>query len=207
MGQLPLAAGEKWYLRHLLQHVPAYSHDELKTFDGQEYDSFQEAAVARGLVVENKTEAMAVYTEVMHFQTPPELRATYVQLTIQGFATLDIFNDEELRKHMTADYEKASRGALHIARNKLLIYLSQQFAMEGKDLEDFGFPPPEHTNTELERARLKYNAESRGEVREKTGGHEVCVWSAPVVCRNRGSEAECGCGGLLMERVWQGPSG
>jgi hypothetical protein len=50
MGKVPLSSGEKWYLRYLLIHHAAYSHDDLKHVDGKNHQTFQAAAVAKGLV-------------------------------------------------------------------------------------------------------------------------------------------------------------
>lgn len=46
-------AGELYYLRLLLKHLPCCEFAHLKVHNGTTYDSFKEAAVASGLVVDD----------------------------------------------------------------------------------------------------------------------------------------------------------
>ena len=69
------------------------------------FATFQEACVARGLCTDI-TEAVIAFSESVIFCSPAQLRGFFVLLTIQGFPTLHIFNVDELRDAMTADYRQ-----------------------------------------------------------------------------------------------------
>jgi len=78
--------------------------DEIVT---ETFATFQQACVARGLCTDI-TEAVIAFSESVIFCSPAQLRGFFVLLTIQGFPTLHIFNVDELRDAMTADYRQES---------------------------------------------------------------------------------------------------
>jgi len=49
-----LTSGERYYLRMLLNYVKgATSYEHLRTMDGKEHDTFKDACIAMGLLVDN----------------------------------------------------------------------------------------------------------------------------------------------------------
>jgi hypothetical protein len=49
-----LTSGERYYLRMLLNYVKgATSYEHLRTVDGKEHDTFKDACIAMGLLVDN----------------------------------------------------------------------------------------------------------------------------------------------------------
>ncbi len=97
-------AGEIWYLRLLLLNIPTFSSKDYKLIpknkivDGKKiYDTFQEAAISYGLVYD-LNEATTCFRDAIHFENCVKLRSLFVMLTIQGFPTLQIYSDFELRK-------------------------------------------------------------------------------------------------------------
>jgi hypothetical protein len=156
MSMIPLSSGEKWYIRLLLQHTAPYNHDDLRTVDGHLYATFQEAAIARGLVT-SKQECVLSFQEYLPVSSPAELRSHFVQMTIMGYATLNIYNDKDMQKSMMTDYLADTNNSLSRARNLLLQSFSQQLLLDGRTLDEFGLPQPEEDKTELQRAKLMYD--------------------------------------------------
>ena len=73
MKMIYINVGEMFYLRMLLLYECASSHEELKYFNGVQYDTFQEAAYARNIVADNN-ECFKCMEENLIFCTPHELR-------------------------------------------------------------------------------------------------------------------------------------
>jgi hypothetical protein len=66
----------------LLQHLPAYSFEELKTVCGQIYSTYQEAAVALGLF-KDVTEAVSVMKEaIASYSWPSQLQFLFMHLLL-----------------------------------------------------------------------------------------------------------------------------
>jgi hypothetical protein len=102
MGMVHVSAGEIWFLRILLLNCAAFSYEALRYVDGFEHLTFQAAAVARGLVIDLQ-EAYMCYDEARAFRTPFELRMLFASLTLQGFATGNIYSDVNCRESMMTD--------------------------------------------------------------------------------------------------------
>jgi len=92
IGMIRILAGELWYLRQIMLKYPITSWKDAETHNEILYNSFQEAAVARGLVVD-KRGGEIVFEEMVLFLTPPELRGFFVMLTINGYSTLSMLQN------------------------------------------------------------------------------------------------------------------
>ena len=103
LEMVPLTVGEKWYLRLILYSVPVVSFKDARTVDETTFETFQEAALARKLV-ENDKEASLAFQWATLNSTPAELRTLFAIMTSQGFPTVSIYNDPELRTKMMEDY-------------------------------------------------------------------------------------------------------
>jgi hypothetical protein len=91
--------------------------------------------------------------------TPHQLRNFFIIQTIQGFPTIDIYNDLVKRRAMSLDYIlRHNQGDNRtLATNDLLLTdLSERMKAENKELSDYGWPEPENVKTELELERMKY---------------------------------------------------
>lgn len=165
MEMLYPSAGEVWYLRQLLLHKPFASYSDVKIFQGVTFRSFQESALAYGIVTEAR-EALLCFRESMLTSTPSELRFLFSMLTIEGFPTHPIFYDDVCFDAMTEDYKhnatviQTTEGIF----NTLLKDLVYMFAERGTDLADYAFPEPLEYNTELEREKLKFPCEEQAVV-------------------------------------------
>ena len=173
MNMLYSSAGEVYYLRLLLNHYPARSFKELlliPTTDSaaidddnndnafEPVDTYQEACMHCGLLNDLK-EALMCFEHSMITSTPPQLRNLFIIQTIQGFPTIDIYNDPVKRRAMSLDYIlRHNQGDnCPLATNDLLTDLSERMKAENKELSDYGLPEPENVKTELELERMKYD--------------------------------------------------
>jgi len=149
-------AGEKWYIRLLLNNIPAANFEQLRCFEGIEYANYQEVALARGLVTE-QTVGILCYRDAMAISTPHELRALFVRLTLEGFPTMPIFVNERYREAMYLDYFERNDHNRIKSEDDLLRDIANRLGYNNKSMSDYGFPEPAANNTELDREKLKYD--------------------------------------------------
>ena len=100
------------------------------------HSTFQTAAVARGYVTD-ENEALWAFNSVVAVSTPAELRATLVMLTVDGYPTLCIFQNEQLFAKMDDDFlhfDKTCKGNVELAKNKCLLDLKRRFDVHGQDI-------------------------------------------------------------------------
>jgi hypothetical protein len=106
-----ITAGEPYYLRLISKSRPFNSFKDARTVNGTVYATFQEAAIASHLV-EDDRDARQCFLEASHFNgtgpqdvhlTPSRLRGLFAHLTLNGYPTLNIFNDVALRDTMLTD--------------------------------------------------------------------------------------------------------
>jgi len=164
MSSVPIQAGEIFWLRLLLRQYPAYSYEQLRTVqeevDGTLQDvvcgTFQEAVIKLNLA-EDKTIAEEMYVECVIISTPHELRVLFVNMALNGFPTLHIFNSKQHRKEMMKDLTITGDHD-NVIENCLLKKLADLFKIQGnKLLSDFGMPDPVDQDTEINVERLTYN--------------------------------------------------
>jgi len=103
LEMVPLTVGEKWYIRLILYNKPVVSFKDARTIDGITYPTFQQAALAAGLV-EDKNEATTAFQWATVYSTPSELRTLFIIMTTQGFPTLKLYNDISLRIKLMDDF-------------------------------------------------------------------------------------------------------
>jgi len=120
LQMVPLTKGEIWYLRLILYSQPVLSFKDARTVEETTFQTFQEAALARKLV-EDENEATTAFQWATLHSSPPELRTLFVIMTDQGFPTVKIYNDPELRMKLMEDYlldfNNNTRCALFFTKN------------------------------------------------------------------------------------------
>jgi len=94
------------------------------------------------------------FKESMNEMTYIALRIYFFHLTIEGFPTGIIWNDEECKKAM---YEPNTNLNNVMLLNDLLRDLKFRFEEINQKLENYGLPEPQGVQTELERYRLLFN--------------------------------------------------
>jgi hypothetical protein len=127
----------------------------MKTYQGDNYATFQEAATARG-VANDASECEECYTiaALDEGRTARELRFLFVTLAVNAFPVMIIYNKAHLRdKMLERDWiiDPLNGPDNRIAYDHLFADLSRRFAENGKTNEDYGLPEPAATQTELER--------------------------------------------------------
>jgi len=137
LSPIPWNVGEIWWLRMIIYHVPVYgSAESAMIVRGVRYPTFQEAAIAHGLLEGTNEAEKAFQDAVTDGDSPSQLRSLFVALTIEGFPTLLIFENS----HLAMAYD------INDNRGELLSILNRLFRLENKDMTDYGLPPaPENT--------------------------------------------------------------
>jgi len=117
-------------LQLILLESPKISWDDATTYNGTTYYSFQQAAIAAGLVTE-VTAALECFNIFKDVSTGPQLRGLFASMTIQGFPTIPIFEDEDGKYHLCKDY--IDRGmSTKLANNEMLKDLARRLAFDDK---------------------------------------------------------------------------
>ena len=150
LGGVPFNCGEPYYFRLLLKNLALRSFREAKIFGHQTFDTFQEACEARGLS-SYAEEAMNCFEEAMNEDhlTPYTLRSLFVQLTIGGFPTVQIFN--RFKEQLGEDLAQGNNTQR--AYEALLQDLQIRFLNENKMMESYGLPKPNTGINLLEKER------------------------------------------------------
>ena len=160
MGMVYVYMGEIYYLRLLLLNIPAISYEELLTYGGTKFSYFQQSALARGLI-SNEMLGLECFKEATIFSTPSELRYLFVLLTLEGYPTICIYENEELKFSLYADYYNDVQSNTFqnrsLCNNKLLQELQHKFEETNRTLDEYGLPVPLESTTELQRELLKYD--------------------------------------------------
>jgi hypothetical protein len=163
MQNLLPTQGDVWYLRVLLRTIPARAASDYLTIhndnpeDGPAFmqcNSFQEAAVARGLV-SGDMEGLLTFHEAMETgrNHPRALRSLFVMMVFHGFHMQPVLT----RYHLEMSYDYVDRRATAPQiYNRLLLDLNRRLSTLGKTMADYGLPQPEDTTTELDKDRLAF---------------------------------------------------
>jgi len=163
LENIAITAGELFFLRLILYNFAKDSYTSCYQFNNRSYTTYQEAAVAAGIVKDND-EVYSCFEEAEHFQdmTPAELRTLFVISTLQGFPTLRILNEERFKHLLYNDFlHRYSPPNHHAAWNDLLCDFSSRFESDGKNMKDYGLPQPAQMKTELEIERNKYDIDEQ----------------------------------------------
>ena len=141
MNMIYASAGEVYYLRLLLLHLPARGFKDLINSSATRdiIRTYQEACLHHGFLTDHK-EAVRCFEEAMIFSTPGELRNLFVIQTIQGFPTEAIYNDATKRIAMSKDFiiSNGQGNNSPMALNELLSDLAERLQAENRfDDEQF----------------------------------------------------------------------
>jgi hypothetical protein len=116
MEMIYVTAGELYFFRVIAKARPFASFVDARTVQGVVYDTFQQAAVKAGYVLDHE-EALLCFREASRCTPGPadvhlsasRLRGLFAHLTLHGYATRGIFDDRELLDTMLTDYMELSR--------------------------------------------------------------------------------------------------
>lgn len=149
--------GELYYLRILLQRIPCFSYENLRTVEGVVNPTFQEAARSIGLL-NDENEYFDVLKDAAVFMTGPSLRKLFYILISNGASAVTLWEHfkttlcEDFLQLMPHDSEKAiSMGLCHLDRI---------LRNHGSSLVDMGLPAVNDATSEVEREYLNWNSKS-----------------------------------------------
>lgn len=91
---------------------------------------------------------MLCFEEALLDSTPSQLRFLFVLLTLQGFSTIEIY--EQYIEQLKADLNN---------ENELMQHSDDHFTRENKSMEDYGLPKPQQTTTLLDKYRQSINVQ------------------------------------------------
>ena len=157
VGMLCILLGEIWCLREILLQAAVRGYQEAKTYRCIVCTTYQESASARGLIPD-RGEAVHAFKEALQYNTPRELRGFFIMLTINGYATMDIFKNTEYYKALQDDFLHEPYASQVIADKSLIQDLSFRFEMEGQTCSKYGFPEPTEHSSELDIEKGRYDA-------------------------------------------------
>jgi hypothetical protein len=144
-------------MRLLLLNKAADSFHNLKTVNGKEYTSYQEAAVAENLVKDDN-EAELCFADAIAIQNSPhQLRSLFISLAMQGKVIQKVYKNITLRYYMYQDFLQQCNGNTILAENKMLEIFSLRFRLHDKCNSDFGLPEPTEYKSELDIEKLRYD--------------------------------------------------
>lgn len=157
-------AGEVWYLRLLLKHVPlrSFAHGYNITDDNghliHECTTYQEAALHLGLA-QAENEGNLTFEEAVNLLRPPaQLRALLVTLISGGYPMAASFNT--YRVQMALDY-RPDCATDEEAENKLLTDLARRLHNLGFGMTEVGLPEPLDANSAYDADLLRYNRDQQ----------------------------------------------
>ena len=145
------SAGDRFYLRALLQFKPARSYNDLLTVNGVLYDNFQTATMAHGMFQTTDSESNYALSEAISaLYTPPQLRILFIHLLVNDCIESPIATWNEFLANFSFDFTIQHRDDPEYALNKTLQHLSSMLEEYGKTLLDFGLQEPTCLSTEVE---------------------------------------------------------
>ena len=166
MGGVPFGAGEIFWLRLLLYKRAAYNYLELRTVENHVCVTFQEAAL-RLKYTEESAVSESMFIECIIDSSPHELRMLFTNMTLQGFPTLHIYNNPELRRHMCSDFFENNGGNIELAENQMLLQLAKFFKLQATtSLSVYGLPEPKEQATELQLEQILYDSKVQKQLAE-----------------------------------------
>ncbi|KAF5349056.1 hypothetical protein D9758_012686 [Tetrapyrgos nigripes] len=135
--------GDVFYLCCLLMHGGAFhSWEDICTVDGVLYDSFADAARAKGLF-DNASEGTLAFQELVEVgASPGQLRWLFCVLAVEGKIVSLLTHPDE--------------NAVH---NEALLLLQQLLCGLGKCLSDFNLPEPQLHQTEVDAEQMRWNGD------------------------------------------------
>ncbi|KAG5550811.1 hypothetical protein RHGRI_015690 [Rhododendron griersonianum] len=129
--------GERYYLRILLVHTPSpTSYAYLRTVHGITYDSFQDAAIAHGLLKTDDTNEKCM-EEACAYQMPISLRQLFCTVLVYCAPTNPTELFLKFEDDMVEDYISIQKVTKEVARQQLLQALNSELQSMGKNLQDF----------------------------------------------------------------------
>ena len=141
--------GERYYLRMLLMHIPKpTSFNDLKTFNGENCHTFQEAAEKRGLLqVDNGADECL--QEACIFQMPYSLRQLFAILLVHVNPSNPIKLWKKYKEYLSEDIKCNKIITIEEIEIKVLQKINEHLKSMGKTIDDYNFAPYKSENLQL----------------------------------------------------------
>lgn len=156
------SAGERFYLRTLLNHRPAVSFADLRTIDGTAYRTYQEAVTALGLFEDVQEAEQAMAEAVAALYVPRRLRFLFIDLLVNDCCHAPLRLWDTFKFQLSQDFFLQNGHNLHLAENEALQEISHWLAMRGHALEEYGLPVPRTYSREVLCELQRWNAHPEG---------------------------------------------
>ena len=132
-------AGERYYIRILLQHIPARSFEQLRTVGNVIHNNYQSAVVALGYFTNDETEAeYAIKEAIDTLKTPHQLRLLFTHLLVNDCINCPVDIWTKYHSFLSKDYFLSSNNDYDSALTATLLHISNLLREHGKTLSDFG---------------------------------------------------------------------
>jgi hypothetical protein len=170
-------SGEIYYLCLLLLHKPSRGDKDNLTYitvrGGGEplvCASYQQSTIAHG-IMDSIDNVRLTFDDMCEFGTAAQCRSYIVVLTLHGYETHAIFDNDEQRSFMYMDCIQFHKVQT-IENDQVLMLqdLERLFCKSRSSLSKFGFPTPRRVPTEVEEAILKWCNEDEMEKQEELVG-------------------------------------
>ena len=150
-----VTSGDIFYLRLILLKRKARSDKDVLTYRGGGIplvcNSYQQSAIAHGFV-DSVGDVRETFSDMCANGTGCQCRSYFVVLTLHGYATHAIFDDEQRRKFMYLDYINIHGLSETAAVQMMLQDLERIFRKSQSSMSKYGFPVPQGIPSELEEA-------------------------------------------------------
>ncbi|CDO71194.1 hypothetical protein BN946_scf184845.g64 [Trametes cinnabarina] len=154
-----VSEGERFFLRALLQHRAANSFLDLRTVDGVQHDTFQDAANALGLFAHDNEGELSVLEAITTLSTPRQLRTLFVHLLHNECIPTPRAVWDKYVNDLSKDHIIASHGVEAIGVSAALDELAHLLEEYGKSLAEYGLPEPTHYSPEIEHELRRWEAQ------------------------------------------------
>ena len=148
--------GERFYLRRLLQHMPALSFDDLRYINGIQLPTFQEAAIAAGLFADQNEAEYTIREAIQALHTPRQLRFLFVILLTNDSVPSPVYIWSTFRTQFCLDY--ALQLGSEVGENHALLEIQRNLDEHGKTLGQFGLPDVISFTAEVEHELIRWNS-------------------------------------------------
>jgi len=145
MYSVGLKEGERYFLRLNLLHVKgATSFNDLRTVDGVEYQTFKDAAKARGLLLDD-TVWKATLQEAALINMPSQLRSLFTYICLFGNPSDPLALYNEFKWEMREDYchRLHHEGECHQCEDYALLDINETLKANNLSCVHFGLPIPQ----------------------------------------------------------------
>jgi hypothetical protein len=156
---VPPSRGEVFYLRTLLQHRACSSHEDVRTVDDVQYETYQEAATELGLFANEKEAEYALLEGIHNLKTPRQLRLLFVHLLVNDCVPTPMLIWHNLGQQLALDHTLRHHNAVHMGIEYALRELGDMLSQHGKTLSNYNLPKPSTHGREVEHELVRWNAD------------------------------------------------